>query len=269
MSDFVPNRVMSGKIGAGRYDFKHNTEASIELEEAESSEYHCESMHELVRDYMSDIEGNPTIDGIRAASKKYRSEAIRFEESLMTGAAGTDSYPDPDSWDLSDDLSDSREASSEGFCLSATVLELRGVARINEIRNLELAERYGNAEQSDIEISIRDSKMDYSGTIKSEQVDADLISQIDPEYRSSFAMFRAVERSVPAPDGRSTHWWNDVRKALRSSHENGNNTAYLLTRSGYDRVTMEGTFSEVAITPSIRGIERSKLESQSISEGWL
>jgi hypothetical protein len=38
MADINPNRVNIGKAGAGRYDFKRNTEASIDLEEAEYDE---------------------------------------------------------------------------------------------------------------------------------------------------------------------------------------------------------------------------------------
>lgn len=287
MGSYKPNRVMAGKRGAGRFDFKRNAESDIEL--YNEHEYRCESMHELVIDYMDDIEANPTIEGVCAASKKYRSEAVRFEEALKDGTAGLESYPDPDSWDLEDrnDASDrfylpgsdlyisGLEGRSDEFCLTSALLELKAVARVNEIRNMELAEKYKEynngslAEPSEIEISVRDSVTDFSGTVQKVDASFDTSLVSGEEYRSSFLMLLPIEKVALNVNGRPGHSWANAREALKNSHQTGYGAAYRLQRYEHDPVTMSGVFSEVIIEPSVREVERSKLESPAISEGWL
>jgi hypothetical protein len=49
MSDFIPNRVNSGKAGAGQFDFKRNSEADLELtDEAPATERVFETAHEAL-----------------------------------------------------------------------------------------------------------------------------------------------------------------------------------------------------------------------------
>lgn len=50
MSNFIPNRVNAGKKGAGRFDFKRNSEATIDLEDDFDGELPVVEAHDAVLD---------------------------------------------------------------------------------------------------------------------------------------------------------------------------------------------------------------------------
>lgn len=81
MTDFTPNRVTSGKSGAGRFDFKRNSEAEIDLvDDASESQSAAPSKGEIIKAQMNTLVAaqpddvlSESLDTLRA--KKNKTEA--------------------------------------------------------------------------------------------------------------------------------------------------------------------------------------------------
>lgn len=279
MPNSMPNRVAIGKSGAGRYDFKRNTEATIDLEDADAyvnEDYQCENMHVLVKDYMDDIEANPSVEGMRSASRKYRSEIYRLEAELKAGEIGIDSYPDPESWNLDVEKYGIQrdEWEDDDFCHSRAVLELKAVDRINELRNQSLETQYAKYQgdfpdgPSEVEISINSDEADsvYSGTVMDQNLKPTMPYE---DGRSTYveSMRRSIIQKLNSEGAAIPN--DEVLKALIQVSSNKTSTAYLLRRSGLNRFDGNSQFTEVVVVPSQRETERVDLGTKAISEGWL
>jgi hypothetical protein len=269
MNNMNPNRVNAGKAGAGQFDFKCNSEADIELVDMEFGDgvygdypHNYDTVMELESAYMEDIEADPTHDGLMAAIRKYRREAVRFELELKSGDANRDNYPDKEWFNLPENHGMGMdETDDEEFYLTPALLEVRAVARINEIRQQQLEAQYGKyrsefAEGSpEIQISTTTEHGKWTGYVEQKMTEDDR------------ARNRIVGRAITSTDAETAI--NEVKEVVKQSRGSGIGAAYRITRKGFDTYTGEPEFNEVLVVPSEREVERINLGTKAISEGWL
>lgn len=273
----IPNRVTAGKSGAGRFDFKQNSEAEIDLVDdgIDNMEFgdgvygdyprNYEKLADLESDYMRDVEADPTIEGMEAAVAKYRREAIRFELEVMTGQANRENYPDKDWYEIpSDNGWMSEEMDDDDFYLTPALLEDRALKRVNEVRKQQLESQYGKYRgefpegPAEIELSTTTEHGKWSGTIVKERVAG---------YEESIQMRHSVAMAITSTNAGVAI--NEVNKAVKEAHDSGTGAAYVLARTGFNAETRKPEYNEVLVVPSKRETERIGLGTKAISEGWL
>jgi hypothetical protein len=111
MTDLNPNRVTTGKAGAGRYDFKRNTEAEIDLVDEDSQvvlplsrQYGPDTdirlrAAALNDEILEDFKKNPTVDNhleLLRANADIISEVVKARKKAFGGSSRIDQdYPIP------------------------------------------------------------------------------------------------------------------------------------------------------------------------------
>lgn len=267
MSNLNPNRVSVGKKGAGQFDYKQNSEADIDLEDTivdsdvsdydEDAEFggHWQSDHETLMevesDYMADIEANPSAEGLTAAVAKYRKEIKRFEVALQHRGASPSQFPGREWWNVPKGHRITvDEEDSDAFCLSAAIIEMKAVDRINEIRNQKLTADYGK----------------YRGEFHDGPDEIEITT--NTEYGNNTATVGRKRDSYAVTPSIQSGAVNEVNEVVAKAKVSDTGAAYLIARK-FDSYNGEPEFYDVLVTPSTREIERLDLDNKAINEGWL
>lgn len=277
-----PNRISAGKKGAGRFDYKRHTESDLELcseniEDYERGGFYSpyDQWDDIKSSYLSDIEENPTAEGVAAAAKKYRKEIVRLGETMNRSLhkdAAIRMRKELVQKSLKGLGLGITECDSKNFSYDASAMEVQAVARVNDIRNRQLEEKYGKYSgefpegPAEIELTTSNFKGEWSGVIRRGTKGNRSPLLIKPGYEESEAMRRSVHRAIDGTAADASY--PELGDAVKFDHDSGFGASYLLTRR-FDVHAEKAVFSETLIVPTERETERIELGTKAISEGWL
>jgi hypothetical protein len=272
---------MSGVSKGRRYAAKAKSKANIYLDE-DPEDWERGGIHspydpwdDIDEGYAAAIEKNPTAEGVAAAAEKYRKEIVRVENYMskwirkeaMLHLSKVLHQKSLKELGLSVD-----ECESKNFVYYASFMEVKAVARVNEIRNQRLEDSYGKYHgefpegPSEIEMTVSNAKGEWSSVIQRGAKGNKSPLLIKPGYEDSEAMRRSVHRAIDGTNASASY--SEMGDAVKLSYDSGFGASYLLTRR-FDIHSGQAEFSEVLIVPSKRETERIDLGTPAINEGWL